>query len=329
MTKYFLGIDIGASKSHALVASEQGNAVGFGAAGPGNWESIGWERARQVFHEITDLALASAKINKGQIAGAGFGIAGLDWPEDLPPHLEIFNSLDLDAPCFLTNDTMIGLVAGATEGWGIVVSAGTSNNCRGRDRHGNEGRITGDGEMFAEYGGAHQIVRRAIQSISKAWSLRGPKTKLTDAFINVTGAQDTIDLLAGLIRGRYHLSAAHAPIVFRVANDGDLVAQEIIRWAGQELGNLAIGVATQLNFLDIKFEVVLAGSLYKGGATLIDALRETIQGAAPGARLVQLDAPPVVGGVLLGMEQANLELVKIRPTLIKTTARLLNQTETL
>lgn len=325
MDRYFLGIDIGASKSHALIADEDGNAVGFGKAGSGNWESVGWERTRQVFHQITDMALASALINKDQIAGAGFGIAGYDWPEDLQPHQEIVDSLGLNGPSYLTNDTIIGLVAGASEGWGVVVSAGTSNNCRGRDRNGKEGRVTGSGEMFCEYGGAGQIVRRAVQAISLAWSLRGPETRLTDAFLEVTKAQNATDLLAGLIRGRYHLSASIAPIVFAVAEDGDPVAQGIIHWAGDELGNLALGVARQLNFLDTEFEVVLAGSLYKGGAALVNALRGAIHAEAPGAHLVRLNAPPVVGGVLLGMESVNLEIAKIRPKLLNTTTYFLEE----
>ncbi len=319
MSKYFLGIDIGASKSHALIADENGNAVGFGIAGPGNWETVGWKRTQQVFHEITDMALNSAGIQRGQIAGAGFGIAGYDWPEDLQPHVEIVNSLKLNGPSYLTNDTIIGLVAGATEGWGVVVSAGTSNNCRGRDRNGNEGRLTGSGEMYGEYGGAQQIVRRAIQAVSKAWSLRGPATLLTDAFLEITKAEDATELLAGLIRGRYHLSSSNAPVVFEVAERGDKVAKEIIHWAGQELGYLALGVARQLDFLDSVFEVVLAGSLFKGGAAIKQALQDTIWADAPAAKLVRLEVPPVVGGVLLGMECIGLDITNLRPKVLETT----------
>jgi N-acetylglucosamine kinase-like BadF-type ATPase len=319
MSGYFLGIDIGASKSHALIADEHGLALGFGEAGPGNWETVGWERTQQVFHEITDMALASAMIRRDQIAGAGFGIAGYDWPEDHQPHDEIVKTLELNGPSYLTNDTIIGLVAGATAGWGVVVSAGTSNNCRGRDQQGNEGRLTGSGEMFGEYGGAHQIVRRAVQAISMAWSLRGPETQLADVFLEVAKAENVTDLLAGLIRGRYHLSASNAPVVFEVAEGGDPVAQEIIQWAGRELGNLALGVARQLDFLGIAFEVILAGSLFKSGTDLKDSLQNTIHAVAPKAHLVRLDAPPVVGGVLLGMECAGLDIAKIRPKLLQST----------
>jgi N-acetylglucosamine kinase-like BadF-type ATPase len=124
---------------------------------------------------------------------------------------------------------------------------------------------------------------------------------------------------------RYRLSAAAAPLVFQVAAEGDAVARETIRWAGRELGKLANGIIRQLGFETLDFEVVLAGSMYNGGPMLIDALRETIHDVAPGARLVRLTAPPVVGGVLLGMEQVGLEYTGVRQTLIETTSVMLDE----
>ncbi len=78
------------------------------------------------------------------------------------------------------------------------------------------------------------------------------------------------------------------------------MAQELIRWAGTELGSLAVGVIRQLGFEELDPEMVLVGSLYDGSPALIEAMRATIHPVAPRARLVRLTAPPVVGGVLLG-----------------------------
>ena len=315
--RYFLGVDIGNSKSHALIADENGRCLGFGQAGPGSWEAIGWEAAQQVLHTIVDEALAQAGLEKSAIAGAGFGYAGYDWPEDRPGHVKISESLGLvNARYALGNDTLVGLVAGARAGWGVVVVAGTSNNCLGRDRQGREGRVTGMGPWFGEYGGASEIVARAVQAVAAAWTQRGPATALSNAFVAQTGAADVVDLLAGLVRERYRLVAADAPLVFELAAQGDLVAQEIITWAGQELGSLAVGVIRQLDLAAETFDVVLSGSLYKGGEPLISPMRQTIQAAAPGATLVRLEAPPVVGGVLLGMEQVGLETAVLRQPLL-------------
>lgn len=326
MTKYYLGIDTGSTKSHALVADEYGQAVGFGRSGPGNWEGVGWDATQSIIHEITDKALDDAGVEKAHIAGAGFGVAGYDWPEDEKPHRRIIESLGLNGPYILGNDTLIGLIAGATNGWGVVVSAGTSNNCRGRDRKGREGRIIGSGVRFAEYGGAFEIVYKAVQAVGAAWTKRGKPTQLTQTFMEITGVKDEIDLLAGLVRGRYEVSSDHAPKIFECAAAGDEVAQEVICWAGRELARSAIGVIRQLGFEDLEFEVVLAGSLYKGGSPLIDAMREEIHAVAPGAKLIRLKAPPVVGGVLLGMEAAGTDPLTVRHTLLKSTAELLGET---
>ena len=53
--------------------------------------------------------------------------------------------------------------------------------------------------------------------------------------------------------------------------------------------------------------MVLVGSMYDGGALLIEPMRQTIQFLAPGARLVRLQTPPVTGAVLLGMEAAGIK----------------------
>ena len=89
--KYFLGLDIGNTKSHALLADETGRAVGFGQAGPGSWEAIGWDGAQEVLCDLTNMVLDQAGISRADIWGAGFGYAGYDWPEDrpsLPPEFQ-------------------------------------------------------------------------------------------------------------------------------------------------------------------------------------------------------------------------------------------------
>lgn len=319
MTRSFLGVDIGATKSHALITDDQGQPIGFGHYGAGNYEVVGWGELRAALHAITDEAIASAGIVKTDIAGAGFGIAGYDWPGELQPHLDAIDSLGLQAPFALVNDTIIGLMAGASEGWGVGVVSGTGSNCWGRDRQGREGHTTGCGELCAEYAGGGDLVNKAIQAVGMAWTRRAPETRLTEAFIDLLGATDVVDLLEGLYLSRYKLSASAAPLIFRVAAAGDAVAQETVLWAGRELGSLAIGVIRQLGFEKLDFEVVQIGSLYNGSPVMGETMMATIHDVAPGARAVRLTAPPVVGGVLLGMEQAGVDYVPLREKLIEAT----------
>jgi len=319
MTRYFFGVDTGATKSHGLIADEHGRAVGFARAGSGNHEDVGYDGVVHTLQSLLRDATASAGISATQIAGAGFGIAGYDWPSERADTLAAIGALGLTCPVEAVNDTIVGLVAGAEQGWGVALVAGTSNNCRGWDRTHREGRVMGNGYMFAEYGGSGELVTRAVQAVSKEWTRRGPATLLTQRFVELTGARDAADLLEGLSQGLYEIDAGHAPVVFEIARAGDAVAREVIRWTAEELASLAIGVIRQLALEREAFDVVLVGSLYSGGPLFTEPLQAAIHAEAPGARLVRLTAPPVVGAVLIGMQMAGLDAPRLRPTLLEST----------
>jgi N-acetylglucosamine kinase-like BadF-type ATPase len=324
MRRYFLGVDVGATKSHVLIADNLGQALGLGTGGCGNPDSVGYDGFAEVLRTATDEALAAAGITRDEIAGAGFGIGGYDWPSQREPILQAIGTLGLDAPLEPVNDAVIGLVAGAEAGWGVAVVAGTSCNCWGWDRDRRIGRMTGH-SWLGEAAGGSELVLKAIQAVALEWTWRGPPTRLSSAFVELTNAQDVAGLLEGLSAGHIHLGSEAAPLVFRVAAEGDPVAQELILWAGRELGSMANGVIRQLGFEALAFDVVLAGSFFNGSPLVAVTMREVIHSVAPDARLVRLHVPPVVGGVLLGMEQAGMKHAAVREALIASTNELLRK----
>ncbi|MGE5223597.1 MAG: N-acetylglucosamine kinase [Omnitrophica WOR_2 bacterium] len=328
MKTYYLGVDVGGTKCHALISDETGQAAGFGEAGPGNHEAVGYPGLIAALQEVTGKALTSAGLVMDQIAGAGFGVAGYDWPSERQPTLDAIATLGLTCPVEAVNDTIIGLLAGSEQGWGVAVVAGTGCNCWGWDQQHRIGRVTGCGG-FGEHGGAGDLVHSAINAVAYEWSRRGPSTQLSQAFTQLVGAKDLPDLLEGLTMGKYYIGSHAAPLVFQVAAAGDPVAREVIRWNGSELGELANAVIRQLNFESSSFEVVLVGSLYEGGSLLIDPMRETIHSIAPAARLVRLNAPPVVGGTLLGMDQGGLNAPQFRAALVESTRKLIHSVQNL
>jgi len=84
-------------------------------------------------------------------------------------------------------------------------------------------------------------------------------------------------------------------------------------------------VIRQLGFQADDFDVVLVGSMYDGGSMLIEPMQKTITSFAPGAKLVRLKAPPVIGAVLLGMEAAGMSFSsEIRQKLTISMAQFLN-----
>lgn len=322
---YYLGVDVGGTKTHALVADENGQAIGFGLSGPGNWEGVGYDGLTRALQDAVGQALDGAGISIGQIGGAGMGIGGYDWPSQRQAHLEAIRPLSLDCPLEIVNDATLGILAGASEGWGVSVVAGTGCNARGWSKdHKRQGRAVGGGSHWSgEYAGGYDIVARAMRAVSFEWVRRGPPTALTRVFLKHTGARDLDDLVEGVYLERYRFDPALVLLVFQTAAEGDPQALDVARWAGDELGQMAVGVVNQLGFQKEAFDVVLIGSLYDGHPLLTESLRETVARIAPGARLVRLTAPPVVGGVLLGMEQAGVNGYPMRAVLIETTREIL------
>ena len=321
MSSYYLGVDIGGTKSHALIADDDGNAIGFGNYGPGNHEEVGYDGLSLALQTVTEKALLMAGLAKPQISAAGFGVAGYDWPSERQPTLDAIATIGLQAPLEAVNDTIVGLLAGASQGWGVAVVAGTGTNCWGWDKDHHIGRVTGVG--FGEHGGAGNLIEQALSSIAHEWTRRGPKTGLTAEFLRLTGAKDTPTLIEGLVMGEYDIGSDCAPLVYKVAAQGDPVALSIIQWAGSELGETALAVVRQLGIEKQEFEVVLVGSIYDIGDMLISPMRQVISAEAPRAQLVRLSAPPVVGGVLLAMEQVGINPSPLRIHLIQSTRELL------
>jgi N-acetylglucosamine kinase-like BadF-type ATPase len=324
MTRYFLGVDTGSTKSQALIADEYGQALGFGQGGTGNPMATGYKSFAGLLESIVQEALVTAGLNITQISGAGFGIGGYDWPSQDIVISQAIESLGLKSPVAFVNDALIGLLAGAANGWGVAVVAGTSCNAWGIDLAGRIGRMTGFA-WLGEAAGAQELVAKAFQAIAHEWTRRGPATQLTPAFVALAGVPDIDTLLDHLTLEKLTIGAEAAPVVFQVAADGDAVAQELIVWAGKELGSMANGIIRQLDLESAEFEVVLAGSFFKGSPVLLETMGETIHPVAPGAKLVQLHAPPVVGGVVLGMQQAGVNPSSAREQLIASTNKLLNR----
>src|SRR5512136_1894864 len=91
--KYFAGFDVGSSKTHALIVDESGQCIGFGKAGGGNYQTVGYEGLKDALRESLEAALEMSGLKRAEIAGAGFGIAGYDSPSDREAHLQAIAAL--------------------------------------------------------------------------------------------------------------------------------------------------------------------------------------------------------------------------------------------
>ena len=320
MTHYYLGADLGGTKTHIMISDENGRIVGFGEAGPGNHESVGYEGFQKNLHLATKNALEKAGLSANEITGSGFGVAGYDWPIEFKPTMDIIATLSLSGQIELVNDADLGLLAGSPRMWGVAVVSGTGCNCRGWDEsHTHFGRVTGGGVDFGENAGAAELMVRTGQALGHAWTGRGPATALSEAFCKHYGVKDLGELLQNCICHTIELTAADAPLVFEVARTGDAVANDLVRWAGQELGEMACSVIRQLHFEQVDFDLVQIGGMWSGSPILTEEMSQVVHAIAPRAHIIRTYEPPVIGAVLLGMQAAGCKpSLEVRQNLIES-----------
>ena len=116
----------------------------------------------------------------------------------------------------------------------------------------------------------------------------------------------------------YHLFPYLALEVIKAAHAGDDAAREILHWSGEELGWLAVSVARQIEMENDEVEIIQSGSVFDAGEIITNPMCEIVMKHLPKAKLIRLYGPPVVGAVILGMEQVHFDGYAVRENIIRT-----------
>ncbi len=318
----FLGIDVGGSKTHALLSDETGQVLGFSVGPGGNPEMVGYDGLTLAMQATIKKACKRSGIKLTQIDAAGFGIAGYDWSFQYTDTLKAVQALGLQTEILVVeNDAVQPIYAGTTYGWGIAACVGTGNNVRGVDAHARIGRITGNSSVYGEFGGAAEIMQTVLQRLAWMWTGRGMPTSLAELLVRDCGARDLEDLIEGLVAGRYQLKSTQAPLVVQAAESGDSVAGEVLTWNAHELAESVLAVARQLDLSEQPFEVVMSGKLFEFSDLYRRSFIERIQAGAELAESKLLTSPPVVGAVIMAMnavQASGVGVAKARELLLNT-----------
>ncbi|MBC7248688.1 MAG: ATPase [Anaerolineae bacterium] len=312
-----LGVDAGASKTFALVADDEGHILGFGQGGPGNHQAVGLEPALTEIRRACEEALTQASVSPPVDFGF-FGLAGADLPVDFALLTPALEGMNLARRVRIKNDTMVALRAGLKRRWGVAVICGTGFNAGGIGPDGREVQLPGLGALSGDWGGGSDIAQEVIRLICRAWDGRGQPTMLTEMVLAALGLPSVEELISQLYQSQldYYPGQfdqrrllALVPLVFEAAYAGDQVAQELLMRVGTEVGITANAIIQRLGVEAADVEVVLGGSVFKGkGPLLIDTVTQVVHRVAPQATIVLPEFEPVVGAVLLALENLGVEV---------------------
>ena len=94
-----------------------------------------------------------------------------------------------------------------------------------------------------------------------------------------------------------------AKVLLTAAKDGDALARQAADYLADEAARFATAAIVRLGVQDEAVEVVLGGGIFDTDYTGFQArVAAGIHAVAPKAVLRNLDAPPVLGAVLLGLD---------------------------
>jgi N-acetylglucosamine kinase-like BadF-type ATPase len=301
--KGVLAIDGGASKVDLALVDSEGKLLAASRSAGNYHFGLGRNGSLEA------LAAAIGRLGRASdLAAIGvYCLAGADIPID-----DRRITADLEAQrwtkrTIVRNDTFAVLRAGTDRKWGVAVVCGTGMNCAGVGPDGRSVRFPSFGELSGDRAhGGGWLGRAALGAAIRARDGRGPRTELEQVVPAYFGMARPTTLMEAVYLGRldYERLSEVAPQVMRAATSGDAVAQELL---GEMIDEIVVTVNAAIRRLHLTqrdVHVVLGGGILRHAhRTMIDRIASGIQAVAPDAVILRLEAPPVLGAALIGLEE--------------------------
>jgi len=297
----YLGIDGGGTTTRAILVEASGRILGLGQGGPSNYHNVGLEEAVRNIEVAHSAARADAGYPLDKVSGAFLGLAGIKSRGDTARVKAALEAVRLSPPekIHVLNDLHNAHTGGLEAAPGIALIAGTGTHCLGRDAAGQTFLCGGWGWFLDDRGGAFGLAAAALREAVRAADKRGPETRLLEASLAFFGLSEAEEFLEHFYVHEWKPGriAAFAPVVTRLAEEGDPVALSVVEDGASALAETIATTASALEFPDGP-EVVLLGGCLRSAGTYGERVREKISATCPMARLREPRHDPVYGAAM-------------------------------
>jgi N-acetylglucosamine kinase-like BadF-type ATPase len=304
-----LAFDGGSTKTDVVLVSRAGNVLGRARVGPSNHQLVGLDGTIAALHEAFTAVTAAAQMRTMSLPLCPTGVyclAGLDLPVDEEKLAPAIDALGWTGRVILRNDTFAVSRAGTRSPWGIGVVCGTGMNCAGVGPDGRTVRFPALAELSGDFApGGAWLGLRALGLALRAGDGRGPATVLRQRVAAQLGTPDPEAALTGIYSGTlpYARLFELARVLLDAAAEGDAPARQAADFLADEIAAFVRAAAIRLDVQGEPVEVVLGGGVFDTtDAAFHQRVAAGIHAAAPRAVIVRLDAPPVLGAALIGLD---------------------------
>ena len=300
---YTIGVDGGGSKTKAVMLNQDYQVLGEGESGSSNYHYIGLEKTQDNLLTAMNMACQTAKVKLSQVSAITWALAGVDRPTERLLFTELGSKLLNGVPVHVVNDALSALVGGLSTRQGIVLIAGTGMIAYGENTTGKIARAGGWGPLL-DQGSGYNMAQKALQAVAQASDQGNIPTKLTDKILAQLNLSQASHLVSWLYAPERQIAeiAALAPLVLNEAENGDLVAIEIVAECALALAEAVSAVVKQLNIRKQVYPLVLTGSLLNKNHFYQQLVGQTIHSQSPFVQIMPPQATAAVGAALLAFE---------------------------
>jgi N-acetylglucosamine kinase-like BadF-type ATPase len=275
---YLVGLEGGGTRCRAVLMDGEGVVLASKMAGPVNTNFVTLEEARAAVRQAVSGALAMAAIPGSEIGRLAVSLVGPRFGAetfgDLLPGAEIvhFNERDV-----------IFARAGIYQPHGVAAVAATGATAWAiRKDDGREAAFGGWGSLLGDEGSGFSLGLLALRQSTRAYEGRlDIKTQLPEALCEYFGfhletyREELVSLAYGKPLSRHEI-ASLAPLVTRLAGEGDPAAQRIVAKVTGDLAGLILHTARRLFSPQERFDFALGGGLLNAGEMILAPLKEAL-----------------------------------------------------
>jgi N-acetylglucosamine kinase-like BadF-type ATPase len=323
MSDFVLGVDGGQTTTKCVLANFQGEIIGRGTGGGLTHLATGdgQERLVHALREAIASAWRGAGMAPQQIQAIVLGLTGVEAGTiEASTVVELLPTIVDARRVEVHSDAFTALIGAHLGKPGIIAIAGTGSIVLGINAQGERARAGGWGWLVGDEGSAVAIGRSGLLSAFYAHDGVLVAKQLEELFLrhfNVASMPDAKRIVYAPEFGQRGF-AALAPLVAQAAEQGDVIAAQIIRDAAVGLDKQVRAVIRRLKF-DQTVRLAPTGGAFEYVTGLHTAFADALRASTVEAKLVQPALPAVLGAVILALEQCDVDLEKVIPRL-QTTA---------
>ena len=294
MSKLYLSVDGGGTKTELCVADGEGKILLSLAGGATSFKSVGNAAAFANMRELV-RRMENSGIRANHITKSVWGMSGCDTPEDRVVYEAMIQQVGFPPETTrVVNDAVLPFWA-AADVPGVVVIAGTGSIVVGVDSQGRTSRIGGWNYSFSDLGSGYWMACRLLREMTlwldgcreDCFTFRAVEQKLLP---QGGGREEMLYRLSNLTKGdeiasfaSIVLETAESPLCKKLRQSA---VDSLTLYAGRMLENLRAKGEENL-------KIVLSGGLFKSDCFRVQAV-EAMEKLAP---VVVNTVSPAMGGI--------------------------------